>query len=123
MATVSVSKAAPVGGPSSVPARCGSSGHGSHLVPLVCDRCNCCGCLASALGNQWVPALSISLPKVRGVFLHAKNRTDQSWKRLVDEVLSLRSMRPVFEYVRLSLSSKSPPSPSLRQQPWQNHPR
>jgi hypothetical protein len=102
MATVSVSEAAPVGGPSSVPARCGSGGLGSHLVPLVWDRCNCCGCLASALGNQWVPALSISLPRVREAFLHETYRTDQDRQRLVDQVLPLRVTRPVFKNVRLS---------------------
>jgi hypothetical protein len=104
MATVSVSEAPAVGGPSSVSASCGNGGHGSRMVRLIGSRFSRCGNSAGTLGNQRVPAISIPLPKVRGVLLHAKDRTDQSRKRLVDEMLSLRSMRPVFKNVQLSLS-------------------
>jgi hypothetical protein len=123
MATVSVSEAAAVGRPSSVSASCGIFRHGSYLVSLVCDRRNCCGCLAGSLGNQRVSAISIPLPKVRGVLLHAKDRTDQSRKRLVDQVLSLRGTRPVLKNVQLSLSSKTSPSPFSPLPPSQNPPR
>jgi hypothetical protein len=76
-----------------------------------------------AIGNQWVPALSIPLPHVRGILFNETYETDQYRQRLVDQVLSLRGTRPDFKNVRLSHSSNSPPSLSSPRPPSQNHPR
>lgn len=46
----------------------------------------------SVLGDQWLPAFAIPLPRVRPILLHAKFGIHQSWQRLVDPLLPLRGV-------------------------------